>query len=200
MSGFGSLNIILVLGVLTAIGCAEAPSHGGIDSGGGSGLIGGCVAVSTIGSVFCPELPGGIGGATGLGAILNHRSPVPADRDGDGLPDVWELRYGLDPDEPNGGTDTDGDGLSDYDEFLAGTDPKDSSSLLRPFFQAGGTVRHIEFHSVPGRIYRIWSTLNLAPGSWELRWIGTGSGRPFHWEDRSDGPMQFYKTTVTPYR
>ena len=74
------------------------------------------------------------------------------DTDGDGLPDEWEIRYGLDPDDPGfgGGTgqvDVDGDGVYDYvynqadfvngpwgdpdndglnnrAEYLAGTDPK----------------------------------------------------------------------------
>ena len=46
------------------------------------------------------------------------------DADGDGLPDWWEDRYGLDPDDPSdAGLDSDGDGLMNRDEFRAGTDP-----------------------------------------------------------------------------
>ena len=44
------------------------------------------------------------------------------DSDGDGVPDVVELAFGLDP---NGGLDSDGDGVSDFLEILAGTDPLD---------------------------------------------------------------------------
>ncbi len=49
------------------------------------------------------------------------------DNDGDGLPDMWETRYGIsDPNE-----DTDHDGLTNYEEFLAGTDPRDEDDRLR---------------------------------------------------------------------
>lgn len=41
-----------------------------------------------------------------------------SDQDGDGLPDVWEIRYGLDPFIRNDGTDSDGDGFTDLEEFL----------------------------------------------------------------------------------
>jgi hypothetical protein len=46
------------------------------------------------------------------------------DSDGDGVPDAMEVRYGLDPTEPNvSGIDTDGDGLPDDDELRAGSNP-----------------------------------------------------------------------------
>ncbi len=49
------------------------------------------------------------------------------DSDGDGLPDWWELQYGLDPFSILGHEgrdfDIDGDGLSNWDEYLAGTNP-----------------------------------------------------------------------------
>ena len=44
------------------------------------------------------------------------------DRDGDGLPDDWELENFGDLDN-EGNTDTDGDGLDDLEEFAIGTDP-----------------------------------------------------------------------------
>ncbi len=50
------------------------------------------------------------------------------DSDDDGLPDWWEVCYGLDPDSPTGVNgpwgDPDGDGLHNLAEFLAGTDPR----------------------------------------------------------------------------
>ena len=60
------------------------------------------------------------------------------DYDNDGLPDAWELEYGLDPTDngsinPNNGPngDPDGDGMNNLQEYLAGTDPTDSASALR---------------------------------------------------------------------
>lgn len=49
------------------------------------------------------------------------------DTDGDGLPDWWEIAYGLDPKDPTGDNGADGnpdnDGYTNMEEFLNGTDP-----------------------------------------------------------------------------
>jgi pectate lyase len=50
--------------------------------------------------------------------------PAPQDSDGDGMPDAWEIRYGLDP---NDASDANGDlnrsGYTNIEEYLNGTDP-----------------------------------------------------------------------------
>jgi hypothetical protein len=47
-----------------------------------------------------------------------------ADRDLDGLPDVWEVAYALDPDDPSdSGLDPDGDLYANDEEFRQGTSP-----------------------------------------------------------------------------
>jgi hypothetical protein len=51
------------------------------------------------------------------------------DSDGDGLPDVWELRYGLNPNNAtDGAQDTDGDGLDNRTELRTRTAPNGADS------------------------------------------------------------------------
>ena len=47
-------------------------------------------------------------------------APVPVDRDHDGMPNDWELRYGLNPDNPNDGNEApNGDGYTNLEHYLA---------------------------------------------------------------------------------
>ncbi|MBI4143844.1 thrombospondin type 3 repeat-containing protein, partial [Candidatus Woesearchaeota archaeon] len=46
------------------------------------------------------------------------------DTDNDGMPDEWEINFGLNPNNPNDATtDTDGDGLANIIEYKKGTNP-----------------------------------------------------------------------------
>jgi hypothetical protein len=65
------------------------------------------------------------------GAIETGAAP-PADGDGDGLPDLWEVFHGLNPaNTTDAGLDKDGDGQNALAEFKSGTDPADPKSVLR---------------------------------------------------------------------
>lgn len=59
------------------------------------------------------------------GSSLKGLSPdFDPDRDGDGMPNAWEIDNGLDPDVNDAAGDADADGLSNLDEFLNGSNPQ----------------------------------------------------------------------------
>jgi Bacterial TSP3 repeat len=50
--------------------------------------------------------------------------PAPLDNDHDGMPDEWEKKHGLNPNDPSDAAqDRDGDGYTNLEEYLNGTDP-----------------------------------------------------------------------------
>ena len=54
---------------------------------------------------------------------------IEADADHDGMPNDWEKKYGLNPDNAaDAALDADGDSFTNLEEFQAGTDPKDKTS------------------------------------------------------------------------
>lgn len=65
------------------------------------------------------DSPEDVGGWPELASL-----PAPPDSDGDGMPDAWEKKFGLDPSAAaDPGLDTDKDGYTDVEEYLNGTDP-----------------------------------------------------------------------------
>jgi hypothetical protein len=77
--------------------------------------------------------------AGNIGPRPNLRKAFAADSDSDGIPDGWEVVYGMDPTNAlDTHIDSDGDGSPNRDEYWADTDPFRSNSVLRI---AGITVR-----------------------------------------------------------
>ncbi len=64
------------------------------------------------------------------------------DEDADGLPDTWEIQFGLDPTQPDP-PDPDGDGIVNLDEFLGGTDPFVSNAPTPPALLAPADGLHV---------------------------------------------------------
>jgi hypothetical protein len=55
------------------------------------------------------------------------------DTDGDGIPDWWERKYGLDPNDPSDGAkDSSGDGYTNLEKYLNGTDPTRFVDYTKP--------------------------------------------------------------------
>ena len=55
------------------------------------------------------------------GTVTPH-GPVCVDWDGDGMPDDWEMAYGLNPGVNDANLDSDGDGVANWLEYQRGTD------------------------------------------------------------------------------
>lgn len=86
------------------------------------------------------------------------------DTDNDGLPDAWEITYGLSVGSNDSGDDADGDGFTNLQEFQLGTHPKSGAS----FFKATLTINpatpgfhQLSWNSVEGKTYVVEWTPHL---------------------------------------
>ena len=91
-----------------------------------------------------------------------------ADQDADGIPDVWEIAHGLNPNsKADASLDLDGDGLTNFQEYLSGTDPRDSKSALRLTAArsiVGETV--LRFTAIAGKTYSVQFKEALTSATW----------------------------------
>jgi hypothetical protein len=86
------------------------------------------------------------------------------DSDGDGLPDWFELLYGLNPNNAN--LDPDGDGMTNLQEYIAGTDPLDGQSYLKVNVDAAPGGVQVWFAAVSNRTYTVQYNDSAAGGTW----------------------------------
>ena len=82
--------------------------------------------------IFCQVCKKPIKDGTKVCPLCGEAQPEPekvvVDSDGDGLPDDWERKYGLDVTQNDADADKDGDGFTNAEELAAGTDPADKLS------------------------------------------------------------------------
>jgi CotH kinase protein/Lamin Tail Domain len=105
---------------------------------------------------------GKLGGTPGAGDALG-------DADSDGMPDLWEVQNGLNPNDPtDAAPDLDQDGQSNLSEYLAGTDPNRPQSVFAATaggFSVGGAYQG-SFSAVAGKTYTVQYSEDLQPSSW----------------------------------
>lgn len=94
--------------------------------------------------------------------------PPTNDRDGDGMPDAWELAHKLDPDNPDDAAeDADDDGSTNLHEYLTGTDPRDPASLLKlTVVRSQDGTLNLQFPTVAGRSYTVEFRNESPVGVW----------------------------------
>ncbi|MBN9690134.1 MAG: lamin tail domain-containing protein [Verrucomicrobia bacterium] len=126
------------------------------------------------------------------------------DLDGDGMPDVWEFAFGLNPDSAaDASLDPDQDGFSNAEEYQTGTSPNDATSRLwaEAEMNAGITVR---FTAQTDRTYSILYLDELtSEGVWKkLSDIPAGPIRAISVNDPEPpaSPSGRWYRVVTPQR
>lgn len=97
------------------------------------------------------------------------------DTDGDGIPDMWEMREAGDLGTLSGGDhDEDEDGSSDVVEYGADTDPLDDASLLEITVQdANSLTNRLTWTVEDTRFYTVLECTNLVTGT---NWTDCGLG------------------------
>jgi T5SS/PEP-CTERM-associated repeat protein len=133
------------------------------------------------------------------------------DADGDGLPNWWEIAFGLNPNAPGDASlDSDGDGFTNAQEYQAGTDPMNPASNLRitsVILQTNDV--HVAWTTVGGKKYVLQaaggtledpftnSFMDISP---ELVGPGTNESVTSYIEPGvfTNGPARFYRVRLVP--
>ena len=158
---------------------ADGPTHLGFRlSGTGEEIVLTDTKDKVIDSVLFGEQTRGISkgrypdGASTIAFFPNSATPGQAnlilgDSDEDGLPNFWENRYGLNPnDAGDAALDKDNDNHTNLEEFLAGTRPNDTDSILSLGLRMNEDSLTAVFEAQTGRTYVLWSTADVAGGEW----------------------------------
>lgn len=109
------------------------------------------------------------------------------DSDSDGMPDDWELSYGLNTGESNRSFDSDGDGYSDFEEYISGTSPVDSNDHFNFHGSHDADAFLLQFETHLGRNYSISVSTDL--NEWHSWTAVSGDG--------STHSLDFNPTNIT---
>ena len=121
------------------------------------------------------------------------------DDDGDGIPDTYEIMFGLNPtNAADGVLDTDFDGFSNFDEYVSNTDPTNPTSFFDiDLVDIANSVLLI-FETSTGRVYTLKFSDDIESGIWSnvpglIDVPGTGTNS---FLDSNDVPRRFYQINV----
>ncbi len=123
------------------------------------------------------------------------------DADGDGLPNGWESKYGLDQFDPTGANgasgDPDADGMTNLQEFQAGSNPvADIKSIARE----GNNVR-VTWGAFLGKTNALQAASSLAVSFGDVHVINNATGTVTNYLDiggATNKPSRFYRVRLTP--
>ena len=124
------------------------------------------------------------------------------DRDGDLLPNDWEILYGFDPDSPDISLwetylDPDGDGFTNLEEYIAGTNPTNALSYPRVSAIQGDEGAVISWNAITGRLYDIHSSTNLLLETWSVFMSGIpATGVTMSVSDTNHVPHRNYRHII----
>jgi hypothetical protein len=120
------------------------------------------------------------------------------DRDGDTLPDDWEIEnFGSIAAQDVAG-DADDDGITNGREHIFDTDPTDPASRMEiAIFPFGTTNSIVQWPSSADRNYRVQTSPSLADGTWiDVGGVRTGTGSSMSEIVSTAGGTQHFRVLV----